>query len=303
MKWAALAPAFWPVAGHALDWTADTTRYLSDPSFLPYKGQIESLSEYEYFNLNETWKNQSGASTEHAFNYGHSFSQSFFYGITDRLRLSAAADYAADWTKYSYYGAQSSFITYNEGFSNPSLGLTYRAIDQRRSPISLDGTLQYTPAVQSYSAQSAFAEFAVSRETKSATIRGFADATYRGSYSTLDAFNGGTRDVSSSWSYGLGLDSQLRLSRRWAVNSGLAVSTNTGETNTNAAANVDYLDKHDPSVEAYLAAFFDIVPNKAVVGLRYEHDFLGDDHRSGTTNGTWTDQARDSYAVNLRLLF
>lgn len=292
-----------PFPAHAFDWTPDTTRYLSDPAFLPGQWQVESLSQYEYSNHNETWKNLAGAKTEHYFDVGNKLSQSFFLGLTDRLRLSGSADYSASRSKYNYYGTQPTFESSDHAFSDPSFGLTYRAIDQRSSPISVDGSLRYTPAVNSGTGQTEYVEVAVSREMKSATILGFVAATHYDSYSTPDVFSATTQSVGSSWLYNVGIDTQLRLSRRCDVNSGFSININANRSYSNAALGNAFLDEHGASFEPYVTLLFQIVPNRAVAGLQYEHDFIGDDHRSGSFNGTWTDQAENIYTANLRLLF
>lgn len=302
-KGAALIPALWPVAGHAFDWTPDTTRYLSDPSFLPDDGQVESLSQSEYANLNETWKYLSTTKTEHHFELRSTVSQSFFYGVTDRLRLSGSADYSASRSKDTYYGAQPTFESSHHGFSNPTFGVDYRAIDQRTAPVSVDGFVSYTPAVNQNTAQSGTAEVAVSYEMRSATIYGYASAGYHAPSTTIDAFDGTIRSVNGGWGYTAGVDSQLRLTGRWAVNTGVSINTGTNQTDTDSGNNTAYLDRFDPTVNSYITLLVQIVPNRAVAGLRYQHDFIGDDHRSGSFNGTWTDQAEDFYSVNLRLLF
>ena len=52
----ALCAALCPIASWAFDLSPDTTRHLSDPSFLPNKGQLESVTSYSYGNTNEDWR-------------------------------------------------------------------------------------------------------------------------------------------------------------------------------------------------------------------------------------------------------
>jgi hypothetical protein len=294
--------ALWPVAGWAIDLTPDPSWYLSDPAALTLKGRIESLSAFAYSETNETWENLSGVKSEHFLNANDQVTQTFFYGITDRLQIGAAANWSNSHDTYTYT-ASPTFESSKSGFGNPTFGATYRIVEQGRSPVSVDGTLQYSPAIGSDTGAAEYGKIAVSRKMKSLTIQEYVSAKYYEAYDTVDEFNESTRSDGSYWDYQLGTATQLRLSDHWAINSGFAINFNSNQSNADATSHFAYTDRHDSSVEPYVGIQYEIMPNRMIVGIEYEHDFIGDDHRSGTNNGMWTDQSRDFYAANLRLLF
>jgi hypothetical protein len=290
-----------PVTGWAFDWTPDTTRYLSDPSFLPMKGQIESFSSLSYNNINEYWRDLSGNKTEHYFSKGDTYTQYFYYGITDRLRISGSADLTERKNKFTFYGNRPEIENSTHNYSNPTFDLTYRAIEQTASPVSVDAAIFYTPPATANNSQSVGGSLFINKETKSLTIQGNTGIRFNDSYKFTNITNGESISSGFNWAYFVGITSQLRLSQRWAVNSGATMNMATSQSSVNSGAG--FSDRYDSSLTPYIALEYHVIPNKAVIGLEYSHGFIGDDTRSGAFNGTWTNQSSDAYSLHLNLLF
>ncbi len=60
-----LAASSEQAAAWGLDLTPDTTRYLSDPSFLPPKGHVYSNTTYDYSSTDRVWQFNPGTTNEH----------------------------------------------------------------------------------------------------------------------------------------------------------------------------------------------------------------------------------------------
>jgi hypothetical protein len=284
-----------PSTGRAVDLSPDTTRYLSDPSFLPLEGQVYSETSYAHVDVSGDFTTVAGFKAEHFSSNVDRINQDFAYGITDRLTLSASAAYRFDSQHYTTpFGGSSSLE--NDDFENPTFGVTYRAIDQSESPVSLDLAASYSPAAVDATSQSGGVSLFVNRELKFLTIQGEASVSY------VDAYNGRetqfATDHDGYWNYLVGLRSQVRLTDRFAVNSGVTYSNSTDIKYDGGA----FRDSTDGTWSPYVALSYAVVPNRVDVAFEYDHDFIGDEHRSGGINGTWSN-SDNLYAVHLRLLF
>ena len=289
----ALCVALCPAKLWAFDLSPDTTRYLSDPSFLPNKGQLESVTTYSYGNTNEDWRRISGVVGQHYLGISNSANQGFYYGITDRLRIGGSASYSETKDKDTYLNGSPNENT-SYGFSNPNFNLTYRAIDQVSAPVSVDGLVYYTPGIVQNGSQSGGSEILVSREMKSLTVQVFGGANY---------FDPTDSAFSSNWQYFGGIADQLRISPHWAVNFGTDFTKSTGYRYNNLTTGIAYTEHHDFNSQPYATLQYAIYPNRIVVGAKYSHDFIGDGHRMGYYNGTWTNMSNDTYSLILRILF
>ena len=290
---AAVIVAACPAAAWAFDWTPDTTRYLSDPSFMPDAGQLYSMTSLSNSTVNEDWRYISGAKTQHYLGLGDSASQDFAYGITDRLMVSGAAEYTVTRNKDTYLNFQPDEST-THNVSNPTFAVDYRMIDQRSAPVNVDGKVLYVPSIVSNGVQSGGGEVFVSREWRSLTLQGFAATHY------YNPTNGKTTNY---WDYYAGLEDQLRLAPRWAVNSGLQIVKRSGFEFDNQSTGIAYTSRQDSSVLPYIALQYHLYPNRIVVGVQYEHEFVGDDHYNGSYHGTWTNNSDNIIALHLRMLF
>ncbi len=283
-----------PGTGRAVDLTPDTTRYLSDPSFLPLEGQIYSETTYSHTDRTEDFQPSHFPGQEHLSASTDSGIQYFSYGVTDRLSVNASGSYEGQSGHYSDGSA-----TTRSDFNNPSFGLIYRALDQTDSPVSVDVSGFYSPSAVSGQSQSGGGTVFVSRETKFATIQGYVGATYIDQYSS-DTSVFAPHD--GYWNYTAGLRSQIRLTDRFAINSGVAFSKESDTTYEGGYFRDSPDGTWTPSVELDYA----ILPGKVDVAFQYQHSFIGDDHRSSPDyygpNGKWTNNDENFYEVHLRLL-
>jgi len=299
----ALLAAAFPSTGHAVDFTADltpdTTRYLSDPSFLPLQGQIYSETVYTHTDRSEDFHYASGFGYLHFSSNIDHYSQYFSYGVTDRLSLSASGSYSDESDHYSFTVGSSA--PKRNDFDNPTFGATYRAIEQTDSPVSIDVTGSYSPAAVDQSSQSGTIGLHINRETKFLTIQGEFSATYIDQYDGLDSLTATRHD--GYWNYLAGLRSQMRLTDQFALDSGVVYSKNSDIQYDGGF----FRDSQDGTWTPYVALTYDIIPARVNLAFEYDHRFNGDDQRSssfvGGPNGKWVNDNENLYAVHLRLLF
>ena len=294
LRWVSVVCFLLPVQCWAFDWSPDTTRYLSDPSFIPSKGQLESVSSFEYSNTNEDWRYISGVVTQHYFSKKDLYTQNFIYGVTSRLRLNADASFSESKSKDTYTNSSSPTEFESHGFNNPSFGALYRLIEQKKIPFNFDGYFHYTPDIVYNGEEVIGGEFHISRELKSLTVQASAGFNH---------FSPAKSSFGSYWGYNVGVESQLRLSKRWAINSGVAVNQLTDLSVNNTTSRISYLEKHDGTVTPYATLHFSVIPNRVVLGLRYSHAFIGDATDTGYYKGAWINQSQNMYSALLRVLF
>lgn len=282
-----------PVPALAFDWSPDTTRYLSDPSFIPKRGQIESHSIYSYSNSSDKWINASGVNTENSSSSTNAFQEDILYGVTNRLTVGLSGDYNASHGKLTLSkGGETDSSSF--GFGNPGISSIFRLVPQGKSPVSVDTQISYIPNIKKNTYQTEGGNIAVSREMVSLTLRGNVGLNHSDSYN-------GSENQDATWEYSVGMEGQLRFTKSWALNSGISVSKATSRMTVSNGNQTNH--SYDMNVDPYVAVQYGIVPNKVVLGLRYAHNFSGDEHMSGYYNGTWTDRSSDTVALHLRMLF
>jgi len=290
-----------PTAAHAVDLTPDSTRYLSDPSFLPLEGQVYSETVYLHTDRDEDLLLTSPFKRHFSTTIDEG-QQILRYGLTDRLSLYAAGSYSGTTQNASLSAGSlalgSSSVSRNS-FDDPSFGATYRIIEQADSPVSFDVTGTYSPSAVEHSAQSGQVSLFVNRETRFITIQGEAGASY------IDAYGGPDTALAtrhnSYWNYFVGIRSQMRLTNDFAINSGVTYSKNTDITYDGGS----FRDSQDGTWSPFVSLSYGIVPGKVDVAFEYDHAFIGDTQRNGLIApiGKFDNDSQNLYAVHLRLFF
>lgn len=304
-----------PVLAQAQDFTPTGDRILSDPTYLPLQGQFFGESGYGYERTNGNLFDSTGAQIATTRNTLNTIRQNFAYGLTDQLSINAGIAYGFDGhaSQNGLTGADRS------GFDNPSFGATYRLLDQRNRPVSLDIFGEYAPdAFQARSATGTQdgtvalggpeADFGVAlgHETRFFTIRGAFTDRYVGNSSFLNATTGGSADTSSYWVPTLGVQTQTRFTNRLSANVGFdynfegnrnTVNTLTGEESTNHVGDTQAVN---------VSLNYHFVPNRLVGSIDYRHTFYGhsnDSFSADSTDDTSLTRSGDGVGATLRYVF
>ncbi|MEO8926664.1 MAG: hypothetical protein ABI306_05820 [Caulobacteraceae bacterium] len=276
-----------PLIAHAQDLTPIADRILSDPTYLPLKGQIFGDSTYDYQRIDGSVFDDTGAQTASTRNTLNTLRQSFAYGVTDALSLNVSIGYG--FSGHSRVVTADGATTINQsGWEDPTLGATYRLLDQRNHPVSLDVIGSYSPdAFQNRTATATqdatiarggpAADFglALGRETRMFTIRGEVSARYLGSSDLENTVSGDHTVTSSHWAPSLGVQTQTRLTSRLSANVGAGYTFNGSPTVTDRASGLERTLHLGDTQDVNVSLNYHFIPNRLVGSVNYRHTFYG----------------------------
>ena len=287
----------------AADWDSDTTRLLGDPGFLPLAGQIEgsfsttySVDRYDFTN-DAFFKNSASYRRT-----GLGFLPALNYGITDDITIFANLGWGNSFNRENYTRERLIFgipirivsvkgtTTFHAlGADNPEFGATWRAIDQRNAPVSVDITGSYAPdifksrsasAVQTGSfadgGQSGNVQLAISREMQLLTLRAYGTFSYEGRRNELA--DSGFEDLRSAphAAYAAGLQTELRLLPWLALHAGVtaqqAMQFDRSTISPYGVTPVTIMPSG--SISPYAGVLLPFFDRRLTAEVMYQHDFI-----------------------------
>jgi hypothetical protein len=292
MPWLALAAALAaPAMVCAQEAPSGFDRILSDPAYLPSRGQFYSVTGLDYESDNATTLAPSGSATGSGRDKKEIFHQTFVYAVTSALYVNVEGEYA--WSQINEQPVGGAGRAYSaNGFEDPNLGLTYRLLSQPAYPLILDLSAVYSPNVVGARASDVAGggtearggdawkvQIAAAHATHLFTVRAYAAFERLGQATETD--DQGIASIRSAyWRPDLGVASQIRFTDRFSLNVG-------GEYNF---AESDTLSVRSPLVPGaeHLGGFGDLtaalnyhfVPNRIVGSLSYTHTFYEPDNVS-----------------------
>jgi hypothetical protein len=263
----------------AQDLTPSGDRILSDPTYLPLRGQVEGDTTYGYASLSSSTSNGTTGGTA-----SNSVTQSLDYGVLDDVTIGVSDSYG--WShrhSTSPTGVTSNFSS--NGFSDPSFGVTWRALDERRQqPLDLDLSVDYAPDVIRAMSEAPLQtgttagghdllglRAAVGWETRSLTLQGYFADDRVGDATTYTPK--GFIATQSYWQPVVGVNTQVRFTPRLSLN--VDGSYDFGETADEFNSANGVLSIHQPGNSGTINAAFNyhFIPNKLVGSVGYFHDF------------------------------
>ncbi len=289
-----------PLYAQAQDFTPTGDRILSDPTYLPPQGQFVGDTSYGYERGDGDISDPGGdraATTRHT---GNIVRQSFAYGVTDALSLNLGIGYGfSDQNRVT--SANGTTTTNQSGWENPSLGATYRLLDQHNHPVSLDIMGEYSPdAFESRNAtQTRDGTIArggsevdlgvgLGRETRFFTVRGVFFDKYFGDSTTDNPNVGGANATNAYWVPSVGIQTQARFTDRLSANVGADYNFN-GSPRVVSAAGVEHIAKLGDYQTVNVALNYHFIPNRLVGSVNYHHTF------QDRTNEVFADPALDFF--------
>ncbi|HEY2445620.1 MAG TPA: hypothetical protein VGI20_07785 [Rhizomicrobium sp.] len=290
-KFAAAAALFClPLQAHAqsLDLTPDSSRILSDPNYLPLAGQIDGSTAYTHGWMNGTGVNSAGDAISSFHINTNIIGQSLGYGITDDLSVNGSVQYVPrDYREVNNANGQSASLD-SSGFSDPTFGLTWRALDQRAWPVNLDLFGSYTPdwigaetasAVQdgtvARGGQSGAVGAAVGYETRSFSIRGAFTEDFFGTSNRINLANGNLLDAAGYNNSEISLNTQTRFTDLFSVNAGVQHTFAANENAVDVTNGVAHTSESGDLTALHLALNYQFVPNAFVVSATYDYEAYG----------------------------
>jgi hypothetical protein len=279
-----------PLSAAAADMTPISDRILSDPTFLPLKGEFYGESSYDYTHDHTNYFDDTGAQISSISRRLNTLRQYFAFGITDQLsvNVSEAYGFSGQVRTTTAAGVTSNNLS---GWEDPTIGVTYRLIDQRSNPMSLDVITHYSPdAFSAHTATSTSdgsiarggpaADFglAIGRETRAFTIRGSLTANYFGRSSTSNPLSAATTTVASYWVPSLGIQTQARLNDRLSLNVNGSYNFNGDPVVANSFSGLAHTENLGDYETIGAGLNYHFIPNKLVGSVNYTHVFR--DHTS-----------------------
>jgi hypothetical protein len=264
-------------------------RLLTDPLYLPLKGQVYGESSYAY--TNETGNNYKGGVQTNSFTANDNLiTQLFEYGVTDDFSLHAAMSAGFD----SRNTANGTGGGSSEGFSDPTFGFTYRVLDQRQYPFTVDLAASYAPDVFTAKSpgddkdgaiarggQLAIFSATVGREMRNFTAALVGTAEWSGHQDSADLTSNANNDslieTDSFWTFGGGLETQTRITNQFSFNAGLAYAAQTSHDVYNDVVGDPRTAEGLDTLSFTASLNYSFIPNRLAAILSYEYnDYMND---------------------------
>lgn len=203
-------------------------RMLSDPAYLPMQNVWFGSSAFSMLESNGDAYNAAGDKTATRKGWEDLITQELEYGITNDFTVRISDTYVPyDKTKSDFTAGGFSDHE-RDGFEDPSVGVTWRAVDQANAnPMNFDLIGDYKPNLITANTNNVArggegGDFglAVSRVMPNFTVYGQALAEWYGGSAEFDPNDKNFTRTGSYWDYLLNLQTQTRLGNRFSFNAG-----------------------------------------------------------------------------------
>jgi hypothetical protein len=294
---------------------------LSDPAYLPIEGQFTGSTAFTMSESRGNTYDSTGLLASRVYDQSDHIAQTFGYGITDDLSVNIDMSYIPFDKRNRYPVGGGSTTRENSGFTDPTIGLTWRAIEQGESLVNFDVFGSYSPdwvgaraatalsgGTEGRGGQSGELGVAVSHVLPMFTIYGSLAADFVGRRDTFDPTTGTDASRASSTHWNADLSTQTRLSDEVSIDAGISEVFGHDHTTVTGASGVEFVNEPANTTALHLAANYNFIPNELVGSLTYAHSFdgtsrvdypaapLNDRTNRGGQENTWG--ARLSYAFN-----
>ena len=292
------------------------TRVLSDPLYLPMKGQVFGATGYTFGRpTGENFK--AGSETGTFSSDDNTFAQTLAYGVTNRLTARIGFGYGVNERDSTADATGDVTVGNSRGFSDPTFSVTYRLVDELTAPFILDVTGGYSPDLVTAVAsggvgegsmgrggQNADLAVTIGRVTRAFTLAGTVTTTHVGEQTTEQLANGTSTAAAAHWSYAAGVATQTRFTSRASVDAGVTVGGAANYTVLNLTN--DNSHTYAPAVtrSLNLALNYHFQPNRLVGSLTYAYDNNTDASNTfAKSTSDTTVKDRTGNTVGFRLLY
>jgi hypothetical protein len=280
-------------------------RIISDPLYLPLKSQFYGSTAYTYNLSRSNNFNYKGIKTAKSSTDANTFAQTLLYGVTDKLtmRLMDSYEFAKAFRALSSTGA--SITSNDQGFNNPTIGTTYRVIDQSSYPADIDLTLTISPnsfkdkeaggghdGTVASGNQPVTLTTAIGREMKAFTISGVFSAIYAGNRYYEALTNNENYYEHQYFNYNFAINTQTRITDRLSFNLGTGYTITDKAYDTNLTTGTKFTSTLANTLAFNTAINYHIIPNKLVGSLTYTYDDFSN------SKSTYTAAASDTSSKN-----
>lgn len=313
-----LSSSAWLLALGGIANAADDPRFLSDPAWLPLAGQFDGSTSFTMSESRGNTYDSTGTLASHFYDQSERLSQKIGYGITDDVSVDLGISYLPfdKVNRYPVGGGQ--IVRESSGFTDPSIGVTWRAIEQGASPVNFDVFGSYSPdwigatagtglshGSEGRGGQEGEVGLAVSHVMPVFTIYGSAGANFIGRRDVFNPATGTSVLRSSATSWTVALDTQTRFNDALSFNAGIGETFGHDRTTIIGPTGVEHLGDPGNRTDLHLAANYSFIPQTLVGSLTYAHAFDGtsrDVFPATPANDTST-RGRQANAWGVRLAY
>jgi hypothetical protein len=296
-----------------------SARILSDPLFMPLRGQVYGSSAYRYSTGSFDGYSFAGNQRTSSHSHGNAFAQAFSYGILDNLEVRISDSYASNRSDTTSSSTGNLTRGHSEGFTDPSIGLRYRALDQARYPVALDFHVDYAPSLFDSETpgpnstgtlgsgrQTVRFGATVGRSIKSFTAAFTATASHLGTRDYESAETDDDFRAHSAWNYDLALNAQTRLTNRISFDLGTGYTFANNMDVSNDTTGASWL--HVPADVWRLSTGlnYHFIPNRLVGGLTYTYEDYSNSRNEfalATLNNSTRNHQNNVFGARLEYLF
>jgi hypothetical protein len=254
-------------------------RLLSDPAYLPMQGQWYGSTGFDISESHADAYDSAGARTATRKGWEDEFTQELEYGITNDIAVRVSDSYAPYDKHKDAFAAGGFSDSGRSGFHDPSVGVTWRVIDQaNRNPLNLDLLADYKANLidartnnVAEGGQSGEFGAALSKVMPGFTVYGKAVADW---YGTQSQFNPATSDFvreESYWDYLVDLDTQTRLNDLFSIDAGIGYVFANNARVANFTSGVNHIAEPGDGLKLNAALNYQVVPNTLVASLTYDY--------------------------------
>jgi len=300
---------------------ATDQRFLSDPAWLPLEGQFDGSTAFAISDGRGNTYDSTGILASSFYDQSDRLSQTIGYGITDDVSVNLGMSYLPFDKVNRYPVGGGAIVRKSSGFTDPSIGMTWRAIEQGDSPVNFDVFGAYSPdwigataatsisdGTEGRGGQAGEVGLAVSHVMPMFTIDGSVAADFTGQRDVFDPATGTSAIRGSTTRWTVALDTQTRFSDAISFNAGVSENFGHDHTTVIGPTGIEHLGDPGDRTNLYVAANYSFVPQTLVGSLSFAHAFDGtsreiypaDPASSTSTRGRQTNTlgARLTYAFN-----
>lgn len=311
---------------HAMDFTPDASRVLSDPAYMPERGQTYGVTNYSYAKRTGDDYNNNDTRFRSFTVRSSVLNQSFDYGVIDNLSVRVNATYERNSTQYDFPdGTSATADAY--GFRDPGFGVTLRVLEQDDDSFNWDLVGGYVPTVIEAQRPTSTRDGTVSRggplgtfgtaasyKTRSITVYVNAEASYLGA-SKINVSNSGgvaTETYEPSWQYFVGLNTQTRITDMFAINVGVSETINNNSRGTasfNGFPFASFDSRPGNLTRINVGMALHILPQGLAAVLSLDHYIYGDSSTGNTQPPNFaptfagSTKNESANSISLRLLY
>jgi hypothetical protein len=311
-----------PMGAKALDLSPNVSRVISDPSYLPLRGQLYGSTEYSYGNTGSNSNNYLNTLTSSNSTVSNTIIQELAYSLTDDFTLRVSDSY--EWLTSTTTGTSgATTVTNSNGLLDPTFGATWRVLDESQHFFNWDLIGSYAPNL--INAQSASPSnngnlarggdtetlgTALSYKSQDFTLYLEGSTTYLDNRYVVNPATNITTTYTSSWQYYLLVSTQTRFTNQWSVNLALSQTFNNivNASYTNGGGTLIASSRNPGNATDLIGALnFQAVPDRFVISAIYNHNFY---NIGGTTyaalpasNTTTFNKGEDVFSGELRYVF